>query len=473
METSSFKGDYGLAGNDKTALLTSKSNSSDGASRRNKLYLMIILVLGAIVITLGFLNLYQAGYLDGSSSDDSDASTDVVCNGHGSKYDDTNLCECIQCWSGPNCETESESCYISAGSGQPFLFLEFWDKMAANGEMEVYTPINYRVPYQTDTVYGGLIGPFREDQNSSFAQQLAQLIRRVHIKYGNVNMTNKHIVFGMGASQLQTASMVAYSKLKNEYPILLFDQLPYYFGYPTRCRGASSYHCEWYGGQEINESEIDRIVEIVTIPNNPDGWAPQRIYPEVDTYALDLVYYWPHFYQSNDEMEGMYDAPLSYFSFTKFTGHAASRFGWAVADPSVASAMRSEISANLLALSVDNFRRAWTIFSFIEERGDEYFGYIRDRLKERWDELLEILDDTNAYELEGRVGSQYAWLRCVNKTNSQCQSAIRAKNINPYWGTSFGIPSSQGYARFNLAEYEDTWQRIIKAFREVVDDEDF
>ena len=89
--------------------------------------------------------------------------------------------------------------------------------MAGNGELEVHTLINCRVPYQWDT-----IGPFSADQNSSFTEQLAQLIRRIHIKYGNVNMT--------GASQLHTASIVAYSKLKNKYPILLFDQLPYYFG---------------------------------------------------------------------------------------------------------------------------------------------------------------------------------------------------------------------------------------------------
>ena len=116
METSSLKGDGAVDGDNETAL-------SDGASQRNILYLMIILVLTAMVITLGILNLYQAGYLDGISSD-SEASTQSLCNGHGKKYDEINVCECIQCWSGVNCEIEDDNCYITAGSGQPHLFLE-------------------------------------------------------------------------------------------------------------------------------------------------------------------------------------------------------------------------------------------------------------------------------------------------------------------------------------------------------------
>ena len=106
--------------------------------------------------------------------------------------------------------------------------------------------------------------------------------------------------------------------------IIAYARNPYYYLLQTRCRAATSMYCTWNVSNEL-ENEVDKIVEMVTIPNNPDGKEYEPWY-DTDAIGHDLVYYWPHFYEAED----IYPRNVAYamFSFTKMTGHAASRFGF-------------------------------------------------------------------------------------------------------------------------------------------------
>eukprot|EP01084_Bolivina_argentea_P020041 37311_1 len=408
-----------------------------------------------IIIALSSLNLWQAGYLDRN-----DASKKTIECNNGHKYNDINVCECYQCYTGNRCEQEIDDCIISAGSGQPYLLSEYWSLIAQNNEMPTSNiPVDYRIPYDFTTR-----GVFYPTSNNSFPQKLSQLIRRVHKKYHNVDIDNKYIIFGVGASQLTTATFVAWSRIRGQQ-ITMFDAIPYYFEFLERCKGATIYHCTFNSSYNLSESE-DTIREIITIPNNPNGYERERFYQNQSSYALDLVYYWPQFFNSSDDLQTK-NAPVAFFSLTKLSGHAATRFGWAVVDSlELAQEITKWIRESVLQLSIESLRRAWDILSYIETNGDDYFDFIRQRLKERWDVFLDLLEGQNKYLLRSRVGYQYAWIECVNKTDDvEIKELFNSYGIDPFRGGAFG---QNGYVRFNLFQFEGNFRRTISRFRQLI-----
>eukprot|EP01084_Bolivina_argentea_P020040 37310_1 len=441
---------------DKSPLI--HSNKSSHTSNSSKKYIIIIIFGICVIVTLLILNLWQAGYLDTKNSN----KIKENCNGNGMKYDDINICECYQCYEGEECEQEIEDCIINAGSGQPFLMVEYWKKMAQQNKIyPINIPIDYRCPYYTTP------GVFYPTSNESFPARLSQKIRRVHKKYHNVDIDGKYLVFGVGASQLTTAAYIAWSRIKGEQ-ITVFGEVPYYFLYPIRCNAATPYHCAFNSSYNLFEGS-DTIREMITIPNNPTGFERERRYKNQSSYGLDLVYYWPHYYDSNDDLEPK-NAPLSLFSFTKLSGHAATRFGWAVIDSfELAEEMNNYIWESVEQISIESLRRAWHILSYIEENGDDYFDFIRARLKERWEIFVDILDGQNNYILHSKIGTQYGWVECVNKTDDDAISGLfQSYGISTYRGDWFGQP---GYVRFNLCEFEGNFKKIMDRFKQLVDDE--
>ncbi|KAI5312544.1 hypothetical protein L3X38_041717 [Prunus dulcis] len=98
------------------------------------------------------------------------------------------------------------------------------------------------------------------------------------------------------------------------------------------------------------------VIEFVTSPNNPDGQLNKAIFQGPNAKAIyDRVYYWPHF----TAIPAPADDELMIFSISKFTGHAGSRFGWAVVkDESVYKRMSEYIELSSLGVSRDAQLRA-------------------------------------------------------------------------------------------------------------------
>lgn len=69
------------------------------------------------------------------------------------------------------------------------------------------------------------------------------------------------------------------------------------------------------------------MIEFVTSPNNPDCQLNKAVLegPSVKTIH-DRAYYWPHF----TAIPAPADDDLMIFTISKLTGHAGSRFGWAL-----------------------------------------------------------------------------------------------------------------------------------------------
>ena len=73
-------------------------------------------------------------------------------------------------------------------------------------------------------------------------------------------------------------------------------------------------------------------IEVVTSPNNPDGNARESVvinnsanHVDQGKVVYDLAYYWPQY----TPITRAADYDIMYFTFSKSTGHAGSRIGWA------------------------------------------------------------------------------------------------------------------------------------------------
>eukprot|EP01083_Nonionella_stella_P039481 107364_1 len=420
---------------------------------RNKI---IFVVLVSIIIILSFLNLWQAGCFDSKSK----SNIADECSGHGRKYNDLHQCECYECYSGANCEVPETDCMLSAASGQPFLLSEYWTKQRQDNKIpSLSIPIDWRMPYDRE-----LIGPFHETAKDGLASELSQIIRRIHAKYNNVNITNTSLIFGQGASQLTTAAFYAYSRLKGK-KITAFAANPYYFGYDEICYAVGEYQCQFNASLDLKHE--DNIVEIVTFPNNPDGWEREQVYKDETSWAYDLVYHWPHYV---DELQPL-QAPISMFSLTKLTGHASTRFGWAFVQNGqmeVANTMAEWIAQSQRCMTVESVRRAYQILSHLEEHGDAYFDFIDEKMTKRWEVLVDILDGQNNYVLRSREGTFFAWIECEGKNETEIVSVFGKYNISPRLGSLFGQP---GFVRMNMAQIEEIFDRIMIQFRLLVDSE--
>jgi L-tryptophan--pyruvate aminotransferase len=76
----------------------------------------------------------------------------------------------------------------------------------------------------------------------------------------------------------------------------------------------------WTYKQTSNE---DYYIELVTSPNNPDGFTREAIVNGSGPVIYDLAYYWPHY----TPITAPTDHDLMLFMVSKSTGHAGSRIG--------------------------------------------------------------------------------------------------------------------------------------------------
>eukprot|EP01084_Bolivina_argentea_P034997 64888_1 len=443
---------------DKTELLATKR--ANDAKTKHRIYIFIIIVFGTIIITLFILNLYQAGYLES----DEETISITECSGNGHSYNDLNTCVCFQCYSGDNCEIETSDCTISAGSGQPYVLIEYWTEQVRKNKIKpMVIPADWRMPYDYN-----LFGPFDANDNNGLGGQLNQIIRSIHSKYHNVNLTDSYLVFGPGGTGVQTATYAAYSELL-QTQIIAFDEVPYYFGYPSSCSAAGENRCVFSSSTDLIDE--GNIVEFVTIPNNPDGFERERVYTNSSNWAYDLVYYWPHYIDANELI--VMDAPISFFSATKLTGHASTRFGWAfVKNFELATYMTKFISGVESGFPVDSAHRAYQFLNHIEEYGDEFFEFTRNKMKQRFDILLDILSDQSNYISRGRSGAFFAWIECINKNETQVMNLFRNYNMRPIAGSNFGASvSPNSFVRIGMNQFEGNFVKMMDGMRLLVDDE--
>ncbi|XP_068649267.1 tryptophan aminotransferase-related protein 3-like [Aristolochia californica] len=413
------------------------------------------------------------------SAKDAEAAASVYCSGHGEAFVDgpldeqgRHVCECHACYGGPDCSEFQSGCPADVNSGDPLFLEPFWRQHEASGSI---TEVAWhRMSYSMNE--GNLI-----------SVELERQIRRLHSVVGNANTTGRYIVFGVGSMQLLGAAVSALSaKSSTPPPARVVASVPYYGAYRTQSTTFKGRDYEWSGDASRWRNSSDQsvnFIEFVTSPNNPDGQPKESILKhlvQVDTIH-DHAYYWPQF----TAIQGPADEDLMLFSLSKLTGHAGSRFGWAlIKDKDVYERMLSYVRINTLGVSRDTQLRALRLIrAALKGEGRELFEFGYKTMRKRWVELSAALAPSGRFSLQKIAPRHcsyfkevtgpspgYAWLKCEHEEDEDCYAVLRAAGIIGREGSEFEAESR--YVRLSLLKSGDVFDVLLRRIQELVGEKD-
>lgn len=366
--------------------------------------------------------------------------------------------DCFQCHSGSQCKTlEGDSCVITGG-GDPILFQEYWESAEhGNGLPCTSIPSDFRPYYQFNQKKKEILDP------------LEKTIRDLHASVGNVDADGYHIVIGFGATQVTAAAFAALSqevafsannKFSMEDSVELFAQVPYYQMYQLQANGTvykdkiGNYRVARWNKEADPNSGM--VIEVNTCPNNPDSTCRPPKVKDDKRVIHDFTYLWPHFtldYAKHATHE------LMVFSGSKLSGHAGSRFGWAlVKDEKIAEAMRIWILPKTLGVSIDMEMRVMGILKAIVAEGPDvpaggYFDVNKKKMVSRWTKLVSIFSSESAqkkgYKLTNSpLFGPFCFLKCPD--GFSCPKLLMTVNVYATSGLLRG--STDNYVRIGLMD---------------------
>ncbi|XP_011100603.1 tryptophan aminotransferase-related protein 4-like [Sesamum indicum] len=395
----------------------------------------------------------------------------ISCSGHGRAYldgvvvDGKPVCECNTCYGGPHCSLFSPDCAADADGGDPLFLEPFWMQNPAGSAVLIsgWHRMSYAFP------------------GSSFiSQELENHIRRVHSIAKNAVTEGKYIVYGTGSTQLLSAAVFALS-MNLSSPAKIVAQAPYY---PTYRVQTDFFQTAWFGFQgdasELKNTSGDgaEVIEFVTSPNNPDAQLRNGVLQGPHVKAIyDHAYYWPHY----TAIPAPADEDLMIFTISKLTGHAGSRFGWAlVKDKQVYENMMNYIQIAELGTSKDTQLRALQLLRAIH--GQKIFHFAYKTMSNRWEKLSEIVSRSNRFTIqeipprfcnffeEVRGPSPaYAWLKCEREEDSNCRAVLRAAKIIGREGSLF--ESDDRYVRLSLLRSQDDFDLLLRRLNDLISEE--
>ncbi|KAK9740802.1 hypothetical protein RND81_03G061300 [Saponaria officinalis] len=324
----------------------------------------------------------------------------IPCSGHGLAFldgvsdDGSPVCECYACFTGYHCSAISRPCLADADSGNPLFLEPFWKKHKENSSVLVsaWHRLGYSYP-----VEGKMSG------------ELQKYIFKLHELVGNAVTEGRHIVFGTGSTQLLNAAVHSLSSFSPVSPALVLVSIPYYPLYKSQTEYFETTNYKFKGDVSKWKNKTDgaqMLIEFVTSPNNPDCQLKKKVLQEGPlTRAIhDHVYYWPHY----TAIPAPCDEDIMIFSISKLTGHAGSRFGWAlVKDESVYQKMKQYVSYNTMGVSHDTQLRMLELLKVVvDEGGKKLFEFGYETMKDRWKRLNAIFSTTSRFSLQN-IPPQY------------------------------------------------------------------
>ncbi|CAL9020429.1 unnamed protein product [Prunus brigantina] len=170
------------------------------------------------------------------------------------------------------------------------------------------------------------------------------------------------------------------------------------------------------------------------------------------------------------------------FSISKFTGHAGSRFGWAVVkDESVYKRMSEYIELSSLGVSRDAQLRALKLLNVVlETGGKEIFEFGYNKLKNRWEKLSNTLALSNRFSLQ-KIAPQYCtyfnktrgpspgyvWLKCEREEDKDCYAVLQEEaNVYGARGSLFG--ADDRHVRLTLLRSQDDFDILLHRLNQLV-----
>ncbi|KAK7389106.1 hypothetical protein VNO78_23938 [Psophocarpus tetragonolobus] len=353
---------------------------------------------------------------------------------------------------------------INLDHGDPTMYERFWREMGDKTTITI--PGWQSLSYLSDV---SNICWFLEPE---FAREVV----RLHKVVGNAVTEGRHIVVGTGSSQLILAALYALSSPDAAEPISVVSAAPYYSSYPSMADYQKSGLYKWAGDAETFDKE-GPYIELVTSPNNPDGYRRQAMVNRSQGLLIhDLAYYWPQY----TPISSPSDHDLTLFTVSKSTGHAGTRIGWAlVKDEEVVKKMTKFIELNTIGVSRDSQFRASKVLKAVsdsceqENSQDEesFFKYSYKIMAQRWKQLRAVVDAGDMFSLpqfspafciffghETEPQPGFIWLKCEGDIED-CESFLRGHKIITRSGKHFG--ASPKYVRISMLDTDGTFLQLI------------
>ncbi|XP_065848109.1 tryptophan aminotransferase-related protein 4-like [Euphorbia lathyris] len=396
----------------------------------------------------------------------------ISCSGHGRAFldgllgsDGKPVCECNACFRSFDCSDPIPYCEVDADSGDPMFLEPFWLKNAASSVQMI--PGWHRMSYEFSD--GSLI-----------SEQLKVHIERLHGVVGNANTKGRYIIFGGGATHLLNAAVHALSSASR-----VVASVPYYPVYKEQTEFFKSKDYKFSGDTfsikgALNSSE--NYIELVTSPNNPDGQLKKAILKGESVKTIhDLAYYWPHF----TSIPAPLDQDLMIFTLSKLTGHAGSRFGWAVIkDKAVYERMLTYMSLSTYGVPRETQLRVLKLLKVVlEGEGREMFDFGFQTMRARWTKLSKTLSVSTRFSLQ-QIEHQYcsfsrkikgpspafAWIKCLREEDKDCYEILKSEgNVTGRRGSLFG--AENGYVRLSLVKSQDDFSLLHERIQMLVNQE--
>ncbi|KAH8965659.1 hypothetical protein BDL97_04G128200 [Sphagnum fallax] len=328
------------------------------------------------------------------------------CSGHGSVFMDTvlvgsdgaQICECHECFTGPDCALLIPDCAVEADSGDPLLFEEYWMQHPDLGTVVI--PGWYRMSYQTCDA--GTLADYCTDA-------LKAAIQDLHALTGNAVTKGRYIVLGTGSTQLINAAVHSIALQQKEVSNVVAS-VPYYQAYRLQTQLFSSPNYQWAGDPERDSSSFEGsdapVIELMASPNNPTATIQEVPSNASGVVVYDYAYYWPHLTPITKAV----NADVMLFTLSKITGHAGTRIGWAIVkDLDLYYKMLNYIFFNTAGVSHDSQLRATHLIRTVvnsytnpptmsREKG--IFHYGQEVLLARWERLQGIFSNSSRFSLQ-------------------------------------------------------------------------
>lgn len=297
--------------------------------------------------------------------------------------------------------------------GNPSFLKGYWD--------EYFDSISLYNPYSTTDM----------DYQSSGKEELKLAIKELHYDHQNIDLTNKYIVVGNGATQI----------LKGLFKIhgYIFADPPYYSRFPVLCDIVGSTFSD-------NDWEMYYSSVIHTIPGNPD--VGDRMLYRSPSEMFDLSYNWSSYTNNIYKCSSVRTAV---FSFAKATGFASTRIGWAVIeDKKLVEQLEQFIEYDTSGVSIQAQNKALDVLDHINNYElSNVFEYGSNELKNRWESIKSL-------KLPFEVLNHGRGMFLLAK-------GTIPEELNVLKGSAMGL--SDEYFRLNIGCSDETFKDFIRLYK--------
>ncbi|KAJ0873800.1 putative alliinase, pyridoxal phosphate-dependent transferase, major domain-containing protein [Helianthus annuus] len=169
------------------------------------------------------------------------------------------------------------------------------------------------------------------------------------------------------------------------------------------------------------------------------------------------------------------------FSLSKLTGHAGTRFGWAIIkDKVLYDKVLNYIYLANAGISKDTQLRVLKVLKVaMKADGKPFFEFAYNQMSDRWNRLTSVFSKSTRFSIQPRhplhcnffhqtrqPSPAYAWVRCERQEDNDCAAVLKAGKIIGQSGSTFS--AKDRYARLSLIKSQDDFELLMQRLTELV-----